>query len=267
MLHSKSPPVVLSISGSDPSGGAGIEADLKTFQQHGVYGMAISTLLTAQNASSVQDVQFLDPNFLEKQWDALFADVRPDAIKIGALGSRKMTLRIAKLLSSREAKGIPVVLDPVLGSSTGTSLLEQSALPVLMNKVFPLCRIITPNAVEFSILSQTKVDRENAEPLLRGFGKKKPYAILLKGGHLHGSESIDLLWDNDRVTRLRSPRLLLNVHGTGCVLASAIAARLAMGQTLPTACRFAKTFVHEAIATAIPLGKSGKGTRSLNLWI
>ena len=113
-MPSRNPPIVLSISGSDPSGGAGIEADLKTFHQHGVYGMAIPTLLTAQNTVGVQNIQFLNPDFLEEQWNAIFADLCPNAIKIGALGSRDMVLRIAKLLSKKEAKGIPIVLDPVI---------------------------------------------------------------------------------------------------------------------------------------------------------
>lgn len=260
----KNAPVALSISGSDPGGGAGIEADLKTFHQHGVYGMALPTLLTVQNFLGVKKVRFLDPDFLEEQWNALFKTIRPDAIKIGALGSRRMVLRIVKLLASPEAKGIPVVLDPVLNSSSGAVLLEAKALPFLINRLLPLCRIVTPNASEFFILASKKVGTETAAETLRNFGRDKPYAILLKGGHFKGDESVDLLWDHNRLTRFKSPRLRRNAHGTGCVLASSIAAQLAKGKTLSMACDRAKEFVHNALDKAFPLGA---GNPTLNLWV
>ncbi len=263
-MPSRNPPIVLSISGSDPSGGAGIEADLKTFHQHGVYGMAIPTLLTAQNTVGVQNIQFLNPDFLEEQWNAIFADLCPNAIKIGALGSRDMVLRIAKLLSKKEAKGIPIVLDPVMGSTSGIPLLEPKAVSILINHIFPLCRVITPNTLEFSKLCGKEVTADKAAELLKVFGKDKPYAILLKGGHFTGSQSIDLLWSQNRITPFKSSRLNLNAHGTGCVLASSIAANLALGQSIPTACRNAKAFVHEALTSA---PKLGKGQRVLNLWV
>src|SRR6266852_4543716 len=127
-------PIVLTLAGSDPSGGAGLEADLKTFHQHGVYGMAIPTLLTVQNARGVQQVRFLDPAFLAAQWRALFEEVPPTAIKIGALGSRAMLLKIAALLHSPAAREIPVVLDPVILSASGKSLLAEDALKDLQQK-------------------------------------------------------------------------------------------------------------------------------------
>ena len=264
LKHVRTPPPVLSLSGSDPNGGAGIETDLKTFHQHGVYGMAIPTLLTVQNTAGVYKVKFLDPDFLEEQWNAIFADLKPRAIKMGAMGSRKMVLRIAKLLSQKNAKGIPIVVDPVMGSTSGMPLLEPKAISILINRIFPLCRVITPNTHEFSKLCGKEVNADNAAELLKIFGKDKPYAILLKGGHFNGSESIDLLWHQGRITRFKSPRLPQSAHGTGCVLASSIAANLALGQSIPTACRNAKGFVHEALTSA---PKLGKGQRVLNLWV
>lgn len=269
MKAPKTPPAVLCLSGSDPSGGAGLEADLKTFHRHGVRGMALPTLLTVQNSRGVREVHFLDPNFLAKQWRALFADARPAAIKIGALGSRRMVLRVAGLLSSPEAKGIPVVLDPVLGSTAGVPLFEESGLALLVKRVFPLCRVVTPNVQEFTQLfdenfpASPKLDVAAAS--LRALGNR-PYAILLKGGHLSGSESTDLLWEKGRLTRFTETRLPWSAHGTGCALASSIAAHLAWGRSLPSACRKAKAFVHAALAEATPIGPGSKGRRSLNLW-
>ncbi len=212
----------------------------------------------------VKNVVFLNADFLEEQWNALFADMRPAVIKIGALGSSEIVLRIAKLLSSAKAKGIPVVLDPVLGSTSGTPLFEKKALPVLTKRIFPLCRVITPNIDEFSTLCGKKVDATNASSLLREFGSNKPYAILLKGGHLSGPNSADLLFDKGRISRFENPRLSKKAHGTGCVLASSIASNLAQGCKLPAACSHAKTFVHEAMAT---MHKLGKGRSPLNLWV
>ncbi len=259
-------PVVLSLSGSDPSGGAGIEADLVTFHRHGVYGMALPTLLTAQNSAGIRQVRFLDPDFLAKQWRAVFDDVRPAAIKIGALGSRSMVLRVQRLLSSPEAKGIPIVLDPVLGSTAGVSLFENGALP-LLKRILSLCRVVTPNAGEFSRLSgetAASLKSDDAIAALRAFGKDKPYAILLKGGHFEGSESTDWLWDQGRLTRLKGPRLPSSAHGTGCALASSIAAHLALGHSLPSACRKAKIFVQSSLAQAVSVGR---GRKFLNPWI
>jgi len=262
-MQHKRIPIVLSISGSDPSGGAGIEADLKTFHQHGVYGMAIPTLLTVQNTTGIRKVRFMDPDFLEEQWNAIFADLRPHAIKIGALGSRKMVLRISRLLDKKEAKGIPIVLDPVMGSTSGTPLLEPDALSILTRRVFPHCRIITPNIHEFSKLCGREMKTDSVEKSLRAFGKDKSYSLLLKGGHLTGVESVDWLWHQNRIVRFKSPRLSVQAHGTGCVLASAIAADLAHGTAVISACRNAKAFVHEALSHAVKLGK---GQKVLNLW-
>ena len=256
-------PIALSISGSDPSGGAGLEADLKTWHQHGIYGMAIPTLLTVQNPAGVRAVRFLDPDFFREQWKFLFAAHRPDVIKIGALGSAVMVRRVGDLLRSREARGIPVVLDPVLGSTSGTSLLDAGALPGL-KKLFRFCRLITPNAPELALLSGREIFPKHAAECLRDYARGQPFAVLLKGGHLAGEESVDFLFDRGRLLRLRAPRLrAVYSHGTGCVLASSIAVHLAWKRTLPQACRRAKVFVHNALAGAMTF-EGGSG--ALDLW-
>jgi hydroxymethylpyrimidine/phosphomethylpyrimidine kinase len=270
-VKTRKTPVVLSISGSDPSGGAGQEADLKAYLRHGVYGLNLTTLLTVQNSLGVQAVHPLDPDFLERQWKALFDDIRPDVIKIGALGALPMVERVAKLLRAREARDLPVVLDPVLGSTSGSPLLAARALSLFQRRLLPRCRVVTPNLPEFEtlfgrVLKKSAAGRaagERPEDRLRALGKL-PYAILLKGGHAAGPESPDWLWDEGRLTVLPGKRLAArNAHGTGCTLASSIAANLARGKTLRAACREAKAFVAHGLATAPDLGK---GSGPLNFF-
>ncbi len=257
----RSPPVALTIAGSDPSGGAGQEADLKTFLRHGVYGLNLTTLLTAQNTRGVQAVRTLDPDFLERQWKALFDDIRPDVIKLGALGSLPMAKRVIKLLNAKEARGIPVVFDPVLGSTSGSPLLDAGALAILRKKLLPRSRVVTPNLPEFDALFGPFPAGTSPEERLRSLGRL-PYAILLKGGHATGRNGShvegcpDWLWDDGKLFTLQGRRHPVgNVHGTGCTLASAIAANLAKGKGLVSACRAAKAFVARGIAKAPPLGK------------
>lgn len=261
MTRVSNPPSVLTISGSDPSGGAGLEADLKVFHQHGIFGMAIPTLLTAQNSRYLRKIHFLDPGFVEKQWKAIFETQRPSAIKIGALGNRSMVRKISKLLSRPEARGIPVVLDPVMGSTSGTRLMELSAWGDLQSKLFPLCTLITPNAREFSILSQAPMGTEASEEKLAAFAMGKKFAVLLKGGHYRGAKSIDYLWDG-KLTRFGGKRLHGKLHGTGCSLASSIAAHLALGFSLPASCRRAKSYVAKAMASSLQQGRN-----ELDFWV
>jgi hydroxymethylpyrimidine/phosphomethylpyrimidine kinase len=259
-------PAVLVLAGSDPSGGAGLEADLKTLHQHGVAGMAIPTLLTVQNRREVTSVRFLDPDFAARQWHALFAERRPDAVKVGALGSAAMVRRVTALLQSPEARGIPVVLDPVLGSTSGAALLEPKAFPAL-KRLLRLCRVVTPNAPEFAALCGRAVDAGNAKNLLRAFCGSQSFAVLLKGGHFKGRKCDDLLFDRGRLIELRASRLPeMNFHGTGCVLASSIAAHLALRRPLADACRRAKAFVREAMAAGAHSEKPRNGA-VLNLWV
>ena len=254
-MKKRNTPVVLSISGSDPSGGAGQEADLKAYLRHGVYGLNLTTLLTVQNSLGVQAVLPLDPDFLERQWKALFADIPPDVIKIGALGALPMVERVAKLLNRPEARDIPVVLDPVLGSTSGSPLLAARALTVFKRRLLPRCRLVTPNLPEFGTLFGASPEGAAPEDRLRALGKL-PYAILLKGGHALGAHSPDWLWENGRLTVFPGKRLAAkNAHGTGCTLAASIAANLARGKSLRAACREAKAFVAHGLATAPGLGK------------
>lgn len=257
-IRSLRPRVALTIAGSDPSGGAGQEADLKAFLRHGVYGMNLTTLLTVQNTRGVKAVKPLDPDFLERQWDALFSDIRPDVIKLGALGALPMVKRVAKLLDSPEARGIPVVLDPVLGSTSGSPLLAAEALKAFKQTLLPRCRVVTPNVPEFEALFGPLPKGEDPGDALRALGHL-PYAVLLKGGHADGPESPDWLWETGkeggRLFRLPGVRYPVgNIHGTGCTLAASVAANLALGKSLPAACRAAKAFVARGIATAPPLG-------------
>lgn len=277
------PPVALTIAGSDPSGGAGQEADLKTFLRHGVYGMNLTTLLTVQNTLGVQSVKPLDPDYLEAQWKALFADIRPDVIKLGALGALPMVKRVAKLLDAPEARGIPVVLDPVLGSTSGSPLLAAEALKLFKSKLLPRCRVVTPNLPEFVTLFGPIPEGHNPVAALRGLGHL-PYAVFVKGGHLGADNDAkkssgtagatrpagadkrathavddgcpDWLWDKGRLFTFPGVRYPVgNIHGTGCTLAAAVAANLALGKSLPAACRNAKDFVARGIATAPDLGR------------
>jgi hydroxymethylpyrimidine/phosphomethylpyrimidine kinase len=255
MPRTSKPPVALTIAGSDPSGGAGQEADLKAFLRHGVYGLNLTTLLTVQNTLGVRNVRTLDPAWLEKQWKALFADFRPDVIKLGALGALPMAKRVIKLLNTKEAQGIPVVFDPVLGSTSGSPLLDPQALALLRRALLPRSRVVTPNLPEFDALFGPFEASMTPPQRLRSLGKL-PYAILLKGGHGKGASSDDWLWEDGKLTTLKGKRIAVgNVHGTGCTLASSIAANLAKGKTLAAACRAAKAFVARGIAHAPNLGK------------
>jgi len=249
------PPVALTIAGSDPSGGAGQEADLKAFLRHGVYGMNLTTLLTVQNTHGVKAVEPLNPDFLERQWDALFEDIRPDVIKLGALGALPMVKRVIKLLDSREARGIPVVLDPVLGSTSGSPLLAAAALKLFREKLLPRSVVVTPNRPEFETLFGPIATTPSAA--LRAL-EPEGYGILLKGGHDAASgnrDCPDWLWHKGRLHTFAGRRYPVgNIHGTGCTLAASVAANLALGKSLPAACRAAKEFVAHGIATAPAIG-------------
>ncbi len=255
LIHRRPPPVALTLAGSDPSGGAGQEADLKAFLRHGVYGLNLTTLLTVQNTRGVQAVAPLDPDFLERQWKALFADFKPAVIKIGALGALPMVRRVAKLLDRPEARHIPLVLDPVLGSTSGSPLLAAEALKLFRTRLLPRSRIVTPNLPEFDALFGPFPPEMSIEQRLRSLGKR-PYAVLVKGGHAEGPESIDWLWENGRLLKLPGKRYPVgNIHGTGCTLAATIAANLALGKSLRVACKNAKAFVAHGITTAPGLGQ------------
>ena len=261
------PPRVLTIAGSDSGGGAGIQADLKTFAAHGVYGLCAITALTAQNTSGVWAVHAAPPEMVAAQIDAVLDDVGADAVKIGMLASSAIVRAVAARLRAWRAAGMraPIVLDPVMAAKGGAPLLADDAVAALMDELLPLATLVTPNLPELERLTSLPAASEEerwraAEALARGGP-----AVLAKGGHAAAAENgqvVDLLLEGDRHDRrhrFAHPRLdTPRTHGTGCTLSAAIAARLAMGDELPAAVEGAIGYLQGAIAAAYPLG-SGRG--------
>ncbi len=247
----------LTIAGSDCSGGAGIQADIKTMQANGVYAMSALTALTAQNTTGVTGIFEVPPEFLRQQLDAIFTDIRPDAVKIGMVSSAPLIEAIADALEYYGAEHI--VVDPVMVSTSGSRLMEAGAAATLRRRLFPLADIITPNIPEAEILSGTGIksphDMETAAGILGGEHK---CAVLCKGGH-GVKDADDLLFSGGTYTwfygqRVNNP----NTHGTGCTLSSAIAANLAKGMELETAVRLAKEYITGALSSMLDLGR-GRG--------
>ena len=241
---------VLTIAGSDPSGGAGIQADLKAFSALGAYGMAVITALTAQNTQGVRSFQTVDAGFVAEQIDAIFTDVRVDAVKIGMVANAEIAAAVADRLQHHNAQN--VVLDPVMVAKSGHHLLQADAVAALRDKLVPIARLITPNLPEAGVLlhgsEPTTLDEmRTAVAGLHGLG---PQWVLLKGGHLTDHDSTDLLFDGSAVTELREQRIdTRNTHGTGCTLSAAIAALLPR-LDMVEAVRSAKAYLTEAIATS-----------------
>ena len=252
---------VLSIAGSDPSGGAGIQADLKALSARGVYGMAVLTALTAQNTQGVCGVHLVPAAFVADQIKAVFADVRVDAIKIGMIANAEIADAVADAIEPH--KGIPIVLDPVMVAKGGASLLDLSAIEVLTRRLLPLATLLTPNLPEAAALlhgptADTRADMAEQAQSLRALG---PEAVLVKGGHLPSQESPDVLATAAGLSWFEGLRIpTANTHGTGCTLSSALAAELAKGATLPEAVADAKSYLAHAVAHADTLSVgSGHG--------
>jgi hydroxymethylpyrimidine/phosphomethylpyrimidine kinase len=248
------PPNVVSIAGIDPSGGAGVLADIKTFSALGAYGCGIVAALTAQNTQGVTGVHMPPLEFLRLQIDALFADVALHACKIGMLGNAETVATVAERLSHWQAANI--VLDPVMVAKSGDTLLGHSAISALREALFPLASLITPNLPEAGVLLGERMPetpremRRAAERLREMLPTTSERWVLLKGGHLPGSEITDLLFDGERMTALTAPRIdTPNTHGTGCTLSSAIAALLPR-YPVEAAVRGARDYLHRAIAGA-----------------
>ncbi len=245
-------PTALSIAGSDPSGGAGIQADLKTFHQHKVYGMAVVTLLTVQNTRGVQAVYVMKPAQVIRQLEAVLADILPQAAKTGVLGDEKVLRAVARVV--RKFK-FSLVVDPVMVSKHGALLLKRNAVRFFIKEMLPFAALVTPNLCESQVLSGIKVfdpeSMEKAARIIAGFG---PHAVLVKGGHLEG-EAVDLFYQAGRVRLLKAPRIRTrHTHGTGCTYSAAITAELAKGKDLLAAVTIAKKFMTQAIRTAPGLG-------------
>ena len=251
----------LSIAGSDPSGGAGIQADLKAFSARGVYGMAALTALTAQNTQGVCGVHLVAPDFVRQQIETVFADVRVDAVKIGMIATADIAQAVAGALTPHS--GMPVVLDPVMVAKGGAALLDPAAVAALVDGLLPLATVITPNLPEAAALLRKPVaaSREDMAAQARQLLALGARAVLLKGGHLEGDTSPDLLAQGEDLIWLEGRRVATaNTHGTGCSLSSALAAELAKGNPLPEAALTAKTWLAGAIAAAVQLSVgSGHG--------
>jgi len=244
-------PIAVTIAGSDSSGGAGIQADLKTFSALGVYGAAVITALTAQNTRGVTAIHDVPPAFIAAQIDAVFSDLRVGAVKIGMLSVMAAIDAVAAGLDRYPQAN--VVLDPVMVATSGARLLAADAVDALRRELIPRARIFTPNLQEAAALLGDEVAgdedgmRRQAERLLACGAQ----AVLIKGGHGSGDESVDLLVEPAGMTRFAAARIMTrNTHGTGCTLSSAIAAGLAKGQTLATAVGHAKDYLTRAIAAA-----------------
>jgi hydroxymethylpyrimidine/phosphomethylpyrimidine kinase len=253
-------PIAVTIAGSDSSGGAGIEADLKTFSALGVYGAAIVTALTAQNTEGVFAIHDVPADFIVAQINAVFTDLQVDAVKIGMLGTGAAIDVIGAALDRYRSRN--VVLDPVMTASSGDQLLPANALGRL-RELLSRVRVVTPNLLEAATLLDDEPARDEDE--MRAQARKLlelgPGAVLIKGGHGGGQESVDLLVEGEACLRLAAPRVATrNTHGTGCTFASAIAAGLAKGLSLEEAAKQAKTYVSAAIAAADRLGVgTGRG--------
>jgi hydroxymethylpyrimidine/phosphomethylpyrimidine kinase len=247
-------PTALTIAGSDSGGGAGIQADLKTFSAFRVFGTSAVAALTAQNSVGVHGVFNVPPDFVARQIDAVLSDIGADAVKIGMLSTAPIVRAVAARLAAHG--GRPVVVDPVMIAKSGDPLLEPEARAALVAAILPLAEIVTPNLHEAAALAgipvETEADMEEAARRIRALG---PRHVLVKGGHLKDSAT-DLLWDGGTVRRFEARRLdSPHTHGTGCTLSAAIAAGLALGRPLPDAVAEAKRYVTAAIAAGFQAGR------------
>ena len=244
----------LTIAGSDSSGGAGIQADIKTMTANGVYAMSAVTALTAQNTLGVTGVMEVTPAFLSLQLDAVFSDIYPDAVKTGMVASGELIRTIARALKKYHAKNI--VVDPVMVATSGAKLIEDDAIEVLKSELLPLATVITPNIPEAEVLSGITI-RDEADMLraARKIGETFPCAVLCKGGH-RVNDANDLLFRNGEFVWFRGEKIdNPNTHGTGCTLSSAIASHLAKGEDLDDAVKHAKEYLSGALRAMLDLGQ------------
>ena len=244
----------LTIAGSDCSGGAGIQADIKTITMHGVYAMSAITAQTAQNTTGVRAIQESEPEFLKQQIDAVFEDIYPDAVKIGMVSSSELIHVIAERLNYYGAKNI--VVDPVMVASAGSSLMKDNAVKTLIKELFPVATLVTPNIPEAQVLSGMNIrNREDMVTVAKYIGDNFHCAVLLKGGHSI-NDANDLLYDHGELIWFAGRRIdNPNTHGTGCTLSSAIASNLALGFSLEESVGRAKVYISEALAAMLDLGK------------
>ncbi|PNS07967.1 bifunctional hydroxymethylpyrimidine kinase/phosphomethylpyrimidine kinase [Solilutibacter silvestris] len=253
-------PSVLTIAGSDSGGGAGIQADLKTFAAHGVHGLSAIAALTAQNTRGVTAVHVPPVEFLRAQLAACFDDFDVGAVKIGMLANREVIDTVVDVLSRRKhaRSDLAIVLDPVMIATSGARLLEDSAIDALRTRLLPLADVVTPNVPEAEALGsgqiRTRDDLERAANTLLTLGAR---SVFLKGGHVPGDPVRDLFLDTNGATTIEHPRIDVEGHGTGCTLSSAIAANLALGLSPREACLAASDYVHRALLAGSQPGSGG----------
>ena len=244
----------LTIAGSDSSGGAGIQADIKTMLANGVYAMSAVTALTAQNTTGVTSIMETTPQFLGEQLDCIFSDIRPDAVKIGMVSSGVLIEKIAKKLIEYQADF--VVLDPVMVATSGARLISEEAIAILKERLLPLAFVVTPNIPEAEVLWGKEIHTpKDMEAAARDIGKTYGCAVLCKGGH-QLNDANDLLYWEEKTLWFYGKRIAnSNTHGTGCTLSSAIASNLAKGFALDEAVKRAKDYISEAMKAMLDLGK------------
>ena len=255
-MSTGTPPCALTIAGSDSGGGAGIQADLKTFAALGVHGLSAITAVTAQNTRGVRAIHPVPLKHLRTQLDALFEDFPVAAVKTGMLGDARAVQLVARELGRRKPAWL--IVDPVMIATSGARLLDRGAVRVLRDELVPLADVLTPNLPEAEALLGTRIwnarDIERAAQALLDLG---PASVLLKGGHARGKEVLDLFVDRRGMSAMRHPRLEVQAHGTGCTLSAAMSAELAMGATPRAAARRATRFVQRALRRAYRPGSGG----------
>lgn len=248
---------VLSIAGSDPSGGAGIQADLKTFQALGAYGMAVPAALTIQSSRGVANTSIIPAHIIQQQLEILISDIRPDSIKTGMLLTKQAVDAVANVVRAYRIKKL--VIDPVIRSSSGKPLLKPDAVSSLKKHLFPLAMVITPNIPEAEVLTGMRIntdkDMDFAAGTLLDMG---PSQVLIKGGHRASGVAIDTLYGGKTVLSFSTRRRKGEFHGTGCMLSSAIAVFIAQGFPVEKAVENAKQFVDTMLKTAKPMGENRK---------
>lgn len=247
---------LLTIAGSDSGGGAGVQADLKTFAAHAVYGSSVITALTAQNTQGVRSVEFMRPDFVAEQLVAVLDDIGTDGLKTGMLGQVSIIEAVAGLLPRNQ--GIPYVLDPVMVSKSGHRLLLPDAVEAVVERLFPLATLVTPNLDEVGeILGHVPTSVGEMKEAAEALAKRGAGAVLVKGGHLSGSRQVvDVLWDRGEVISFESPRQdTRSTHGTGCTLSAAIACNLALGFPMAEAVGRAHRWLQNAMLYAYPIGR------------
>ena len=244
----------LSIAGSDSSGGAGIQADLKTMTMNGVFAMSAITALTAQNTTGVTGIMEVTPEFLKQQIDAVFEDIRPDAVKIGMVSSASLIEMIAERLKFYKAENI--VVDPVMVATSGARLISEDAISTLKEKLLPIAAVVTPNIPEAEVLADMEIHTEqDMERAAKKISENYSCSVLLKGGH-NINDANDLLYENGTARWFNGKRINNpNTHGTGCTLSSAIASNLAKGYEMANAVEKAKAYISGALSAMLDLGQ------------